>query len=98
MNGLKVPPEEAIRLLSERADEITLMCRNRASFEYYEFVGWCTKLYALIDSIYEATDMHPEDIRLIGLPGCSCSTCDSTNMLLEVYHSRLLDYIREIGQ
>lgn len=72
------------------------MSANRTCFEYYEFVGWCSKLYAAIDSIYEATDIHREDIRMVGLPACSCTSCEGTTMLLETYHSRLLDYIREI--
>ena len=96
MANLKVPPEEAVRLLSEKADEIARLCAGKASFEYYEMVGWCSKLYATIDRIYDPADMHPEDIRLLGVPGCSCRSCGGNGMLFEAYHAKLLDYIREI--
>ena len=45
----------------------------------------------------QTDDIHPEDIRSIGLPTCSCnSTREVQIMLLDVYHSRLQDYINEI--
>ena len=50
----------------------------------------------MIDEIYGADDIHPEEIRIIGLPTCSCNSEREALMLVGVYHSRLLDYINEI--
>ena len=65
--------------------------------EYYDFVGWCSKTWRMIDEIYRGDDMHPEDIRIIGTPTCSCGApLESQQMLLGIYQKRLLDYIGEI--
>jgi len=51
----------------------------------------------VIDELYGADDTHPEEIRIIGLPACSCNSKTEVQiMILEFYHSRLLDYIDEI--
>lgn len=94
--NLKIPPGQAILLLNEKIDEIKKMAGTQG-FEYYDFVGWCSKVWSLIDQIYGADDPHPEEIRMIGVPRCSCSdSVEVQRMLLEVYHSRLLDYLDEI--
>ncbi len=97
MPDLKIPPGQAILLLNEKVNEIETMRRKQQGLDYYDFVGWCSTIWSMIDEMYQADDMHPEDIRIIGLPTCSCSSSmDAQRMLLEVYKSRLLDYMTEI--
>jgi hypothetical protein len=97
MSNLKILPEKAIILLNERIDDIKRMRETKQGFEYYDFIGRCSKIWSVIDEIYAADDSHPEDIRSIGLPTCSCnSTREVQIMLLDGYHSRLQDYINEI--
>ena len=97
MSNLKIPPEKAILLLNERIKDIITMIENQHDFEYYDFIGRCSKIWSVIDEIFAADDPHVEDIRSIGLPTCSCSSSREVQiMLLGVYHSRLLDYINEI--
>lgn len=97
MTNLKIPPEKAIYLLSGKAGEISTMIADGHRLEYYDFIGWCSKTWSMIDEIYWGDDMHPDDIRVIGVPTCSCSSSiEAQRMLLEEYYSRLLDYIDEI--
>jgi len=97
MPDLKIPPEKATLLLQERIDDIQTMMENQQGFEYYDFIGRCSKIWSAIDEIYRADEIQPEDIRSIGLPTCSCnSSREVQTMLLEAYHSRLQDYINEI--
>ncbi len=96
MTGLKIPPEQAILLLSGRIDEMQAMQKKTGTLGYYDFVGWCSKTWSAVDEIYPADDIHPEEIRSIGLPTCSCNSRDTAQMLFEIYHSRLLAYIDEI--
>ncbi|MDD1720227.1 MAG: hypothetical protein LUQ25_09225 [Methanoregulaceae archaeon] len=97
MGQLRISPEKAVLLLDEKVSEIERMAGTQNGFEYYDFVGWCSKVWSLVDEIYEADDPHPEDIRSIGAPRCSCSSSvEVQQMLLEEYHSRLLDYLGEI--
>ena len=99
MTNLKIPPEKAIFLLNEKVGEITTIMEKPQALKYYDFVGFCSKIWVVIDEIYGADDTRPEEIRIIGLPTCSCNTPTEVQlMLLEVYHSRLLDYINEIEQ
>jgi hypothetical protein len=96
MSRLKVTPEKAILLISGRIDEIKTLIGKPERPGYYDVVGWCSKTWSVIDEIYPADDIHPEEIRSIGLPTCSCNSESMAPMLLGVYHSRLLDYIEEI--
>ena len=97
MVNLKISHEKAIFLLNEKVDEIKTIIEKQQGLAYYDFVGLCSKIWSMIDEIYEAGDTHPEEIRIIGLPTCSCNSKTEVQiMLLEVYHSRLLDYIDEI--
>ena len=96
MSNLKVSPEKAILLMNGRIDAITTVLEKQDGYGYYDFVGWCSKTWAAIDEIYPADDIHPEEIRSIGLPACSCSSENAAAMLFEVYDSRLMEYIREI--
>lgn len=96
MPDLKLPPEKAIDLISGRIDEMQAIIRKADSLGYYDFLGWCSKTYSVIDEIYPADDFHPEEIRSIGLPTCSCNSQQVASMLMEVYHSRLVGYIEEI--
>jgi len=96
MPNLKIPPQTAILLINERIDDIKTIRENRYGLEYYDFMGWCSRTWSVIDEIYGAGDLHPEEIRIIGLPGCSCNSEREAQMLAEVYRSRLLEYIREI--
>lgn len=96
MLNLKIPPEKAILLISERIDDIKTIRRNQYGLEYYDFIGWCSKTWSVIDGIYAADDTHPEEIRSIGLSGCSCNSHLAAQILADAYHSRLLHYINEI--
>jgi hypothetical protein len=97
MIDLKITPEKAILLLNEKAGEIQTIMEKHQGLEYYDFVGLCSKTWSVIDEIYGADDTRPEEIRIIGLPTCSCSSSPEVQiMLLEVYHSRLRGYIDEI--
>jgi hypothetical protein len=96
MANLKIPPEKAILLMNGRIDEMKKIGKDPQGMGYYDFIGWCSKTYAVIDEIYPADDFHPEEIRSIGLPTCSCNPQTVTQMLFGVYHARLQDYIDEI--
>ncbi|MDO9325207.1 MAG: hypothetical protein Q7T80_09660 [Methanoregula sp.] len=96
MTNLKVSPEQAILLITERIDDIKTIKGTPYSPEYYDFIRWCSKTWSVIDGIYGPEDTHPEEIRSIGLSGCSCNAHREAQILIEVYHSRLLVYIREI--
>jgi hypothetical protein len=96
MLNLKIPPEKAILLITGRIDDLKTMRKTQQGFLYYDFIGWLSKTYAVIDGIYAVGDIHPEEIRIIGLPACSCNSEKVAQMLVDVYHSRLLDYIDEI--
>jgi hypothetical protein len=99
MVNLKIPPERAILLLNERVGEIERLMRSGQVSEYYILVGWCSKIWSTIDEIYGVDSHHPEEIRNIGVPSCSCcESVEAQRMLLDVYHSRLLDYIDEISE
>ena len=96
-NLKKISPEKAILLLNEIINEIKTMRGNQHGFEYYDFIGRCSKIWSVVDEIYGVDDTRPEEIRSIGLPTCSCSSSRKVQiMFIEVYHSRLLDYINEI--
>jgi hypothetical protein len=71
MVNLKIPPEKAILLLNEKVDEIKTIIEKQQGLEYYDFVGLCSKTWLVVDEIFGADDIHPEEIRIIGLPTCS---------------------------
>ncbi len=96
MLNLKTSPETAILLITDRINDLKTIRENQHGLQYYDFVGWLSKTYSVIDGIYGVEEIHPEEIRIIGLPTCSCNSENITQMLAEVYHSRLLDYINEI--
>jgi hypothetical protein len=96
MSNLKISPEKAILLINGRIEEIKTLIGKKDTLGYYDLVGWCSKTWSAIDEIYMADDIHPEEIRSIGLPTCSCNSANMAQMLLEVYHSRLLDYFDDI--
>jgi len=98
MPSLKMSPEKAVLLINGRIDEITTLAGKQDLPEYYDIVSWCSKTYAVIDKIYEAGDIPPEEIRSIVLPTCSCNSRNAARLLLEVYHSRLVGYVDEIQQ
>ena len=93
---LKVPPERAVLLLNERIDAIGTIRQNRYGFEYYDVVRWMSETYAAIDAIYAPDDIRPEEIRSIGLLNCSCNDQVKALMLVELFASRLQDYVSEI--
>lgn len=82
--------------MSGRIDDMKKIGLDGQGMEYYDVLGWCSKTWAVIDEIYPADDFHPEEIRNIGLPACSCNSQKMAPMLFEAYHSRLQDYIDEI--
>jgi len=96
MVNLKIPPEKAILLLDERLDAIGTIQPTPGGLEYYDVVGWMTKTCSAIDAIYEAGDLHTEEIRSIMLSNCSCNDQVKALMLAEEYHALLVRYIAEI--
>ena len=96
MVNLKTSPEKAILLINERIDDIQNIKRDQYGLEYYDFIRWCSKTWSAIDAIYDVSDPHPEEIRSIGLQNCSCNSHLEAQILADIYHSKLLDYIREI--
>jgi hypothetical protein len=96
MANLKIPPEKAILLITERIDDIAVIMEKQTCPEYYDLMRWCSKTWAVIDEIFGGEDYRSEEIRLIGLPACSCNSPGAILTQLEIYHSRLLDYIDQI--
>jgi hypothetical protein len=96
MVNLKIPPQKAILLITERIDDLKTIKAHPDGLEYYGFIGWCSKTWAAIDQIYGSDDPHSEELRMIGLSNCSCNAHGQAQILSEVFHFRLLDYIGEI--
>ncbi|MEN6610849.1 MAG: hypothetical protein ABFC24_08395 [Methanoregulaceae archaeon] len=96
MANLKISPEKAILLMNERIEAIQTVQKNKNGLEYYDFIGWCSKTWPVIDEIYGSEDPHSEELRTMGLSNCSCNANVQALLLAEAYHSRLLDFIREI--
>jgi hypothetical protein len=93
---LKIPPEQAILQIDERIEAIKNIKKNEYGLEYYDFIGWCSKTWQVIDGIYGSDDSHSEELRTLSLSNCSCNSHMQAVFLAEVYHSRLLDFINEI--
>jgi hypothetical protein len=96
MVSLRIPRKDAVLRLQERIDAIDTLRENPHGLEYYDVIGWCSRTWAAIDAIYGEGEIHPEEIRLIGLPGCTCRAEQEGRMLAGIYRSRLQEYIREI--
>jgi hypothetical protein len=96
MANLKIPPEKAILLITERIDEIAAMMEKQTCPEYYDLMRWCSKTWAVTDEIFGGEDYRSEEIRMIGLPACSCNSPGATLTQLEIYRSQLLKYIDQI--
>lgn len=96
MLNLKISPEKAILLITERINDLQTIGEKQHGPDYYDVVGWLSKTYSVIDGIYGADNIHPEEIRIIGLPACSCNSEKVAQMLVEVYRSKLWEYINEI--
>jgi hypothetical protein len=96
MANLRIPPEKALLLISERIDAITAMREMQPGFGYYDLVACCSKTWSVIDEIFGSGDYHAEEIRMIGLPACSCNSPETMQMQLGIYQARLLDYIHQI--
>lgn len=71
MIHLKILAERAISLLEERFDDMKTIRTTLQGLEYYDMVDWLSKTCSAIDQIYGGDDIHPEEIRMIGLPACS---------------------------
>lgn len=95
---LKIPPEKAVSLLNERVDALQTVQKNQNGLEYYDFIRWCSKTWTAVDEIYGSDDPHSEELRTMGLSNCSCNANVQALLLAETYHSRLLDFIREIQE
>lgn len=96
MPCLKVHPEEAVALLEERIGAMKTIRNTGDGPEYYDVVGWMSATHFAIDRVYGGDEIHPEEIRAIGLPACSCNAGRSAQMILDVYRAKLQDYIDEI--
>ena len=96
MLNLKIPPEKAILQMNERIEEIKNIKKNQYGLDYYDFVGWCSKTWQVIDGIYGSDGPHSEELRTLALSNCSCNSHMQAVFLAEVYHARLLDFINEI--
>jgi hypothetical protein len=96
MDPLKIAPEQAISLLNERIDAIDAARMDPHGMGYYDVVRWCSKTWQVADAIYESGDPRPEELRLIGLPSCSCISSPDVALLLETSRALLEKYVREI--
>jgi hypothetical protein len=96
MLHLKMSPEKAISLINERIDDIKTIRASQNGLKYYDFIGWLSKTQSVIDEIYHGDDIHPEEIRIIGLPTCSCNPDRQALELVGVYHTRLQEYVHEL--
>lgn len=64
--------------------------------EYYYFVGWCSRVWTLIDEIYGPERSYPEEVRSMGVPRCTCSGSAGVQfMLTGEYYNRLSGYLDE---
>ncbi|MDO9550258.1 MAG: hypothetical protein Q7J03_04735 [Methanoregula sp.] len=93
-----MPPKQAILQIDEIIEEIKNIKKNQYGLEYYDFIGWCSKTWQVIDGIYGSDDPHSEELRTLALSNCSCNAHMQAVFLLEVYHTRLLDFINEISE
>ena len=98
MMSLKIPPEQALLLLTERIDAMNTIRAKQCGLEYYSVIGWCSKTYEAIDAIYAADDPRPEEIRSIALSNCSCDSSVKGQILADACRSRLEDYVNEIRE
>lgn len=96
MATLKVPPEKAISLLNERIGDLKTVQEKTEGSAFYNFLGWCSKTWQTVDTIYGSADFRTEEIRNLGMPACSCSSPKETYAVSEQYVTLLLKYIREI--
>ena len=96
MTGLKVTPEKAISLLSERLGDLKTVQEKTGGSAYYNFVGWCSKTWQAVDEVYGSGDFRTEEIRSLGMPACSCSSPKETLIVSEQYTALLIKYIDEI--
>jgi hypothetical protein len=96
MSDLKIPPQDAARLLNERLDSITELGKTSCELGYYDLLRWCSDTWGIIDRIYGSGGFHSEEIRQIGVPPCSCSKCGGVPMQMEIYYAHLQKYIGEI--
>lgn len=96
MLNLKIPHAQAIALLEERIEAMKTIRATPDGPEYYDVVGWMSATHSAIDRVYGGEEIHPQEIRAIGLPACSCSAGRSGRMILEEYRAKLQDYIDEI--
>jgi hypothetical protein len=96
MVNLKIPPEKAILLITQRIDAMNSIQRDQYGPGYYDVIGWGSKTWPVLDEIYGSGDPHSEELRNLGLSNCSCNAPTKALILAEAYHSRLLDYIEEI--
>lgn len=96
MTDLKIPPEQAILILTERLDAIAEMGGKQCDPGYYDIVGWCSKTWPVVDQVFGGATYHSEEIRLIALPACSCSSPGAMQQQMDIYHAKLLEYIGQI--
>jgi len=96
MVNLRIPPQKAILQMNERIEAIKNIKKNQYGLEYYDFVGWCSKTWQVIDGIYGSDDPHSEELRTLALSNCSCNSHLQAVFMAEIYHSRLMDFINEI--
>jgi len=96
LHDLKVPPETAIRLIAERIEAAQLLRDCTSPPGYYDVVGWCSKTWPVVDSVFGANSMEADEIRLIGLPACSCTLPGPVQETLNIYCSKLQEYIDRI--
>ena len=96
MSDLRVSPEEAILLMTGRISALQPLKGNTERCGYYDAVGWCSETYAVIDRVYGSGNIKAEEIRMMGLPGCSCSTNGQSHQVLDLYAVRLMEWIDEI--
>jgi hypothetical protein len=96
MTSLKVPPEQAIRMLIDRLNAMTSLNQSDCEIGYYDLLGWCSQTWAAVDTIFGSGDYRADEIRLVGVPPCKCCGVGPISMQMETYFSYLQRYIQEI--
>lgn len=96
MADLRVSPDEAIALLTGRISEMKVVLGKTDGSPYYNFVGWCSKTWQAVDTIWGSDAPRAEEIRSMGMPACSCASPGETLPVAEEYVTLLTKYIDEI--
>lgn len=95
---MRISPDDAVYRIRERIDAIRMIRKTPDGLDYYDFIRWCSATWSAIDAIYGSGDPRSEELRTMGLSGCSCNAGVQALLMADTYEARLREYIREIGE